>query len=130
MEDFNSELEKREWAKLSFLWCEKNLKKSKFHENIPKLIIKKSKDKLKGYYKHSKNIICIYTGSHSDKRDLCETVIHEWKHYQQDISGMYNRYITKYKRNLKNHPYEITAERFAKKYTNKCYENIKPKNEI
>ena len=120
MELFSSEEEKKKWAKLAFLWCINNLKKSRFQEKTPKLIIRKNDDKLKGYYKHSKNIICIYLGNHKDKEDLCETVIHEWKHYQQNMIGMYNRYITKYKRNQKNHPYEITANKFAKKHTNNC----------
>lgn len=113
--------EKRIVGKLAFSWCTKNLKKSKFHESHPKFIMKNRDDNLKGYFKHSKNIICVYLGSHNEKIDLIETILHEWKHYQQDIKGMYRKYITRYKRNNVNHPYEITARNFSKKYIDACY---------
>ena len=117
--------EKRRVGKLAFNWCIANLRKSKFHEGYPRFIMKSDAGSHKGYYKHSKNVICIYLGNHKDQKDLIETIIHEWKHYQQNIKVMYRKYITVYRRNNSNHPYEITATKFSKKKSIICNEWIK-----
>jgi hypothetical protein len=119
-------------AKLAYLWCVSNLKKSKYHNDVPRLIVRSSKksNSYKGYYKENKNIIVVFSKNHKSILDICETIIHEWKHYQQNISGMYDKYIVLYRRNIKNHPYEITAENFAKKHANECRKFINRENKI
>ena len=115
-----TEEKKRSAAKLAHSWCVAHLKKSRYHFDVPKLIVRSnSNKKFKGYYKEGKNLIVIFTKSHNSILDICETIIHEWKHYQQNIS-MYDTYLVVYRRNLKNHPYEVTAENFARKHGINC----------
>jgi hypothetical protein len=115
-----TEENRKKAARLSYEWCIKFLKKSKYHSKVPKLIIRSNFNKdFKGYYKEEKNLIVIFIKSHNSTLDICRTIIHEWKHYQQNMS-MYDKYIIVYKRNLKNHPYEITAENFARKHGLSC----------
>lgn len=116
-----SQEDKKIVAKLAYKWCLTNLKRSKYKKEEPKIIIRKSKNKnYKGYYSQEKNLMVIFIDNHNCILDLCETVIHEWKHYQQNIEKMYNKYIKVYRRNFKNHPYEVTAERFSKKHGANC----------
>ena len=121
----NTDLQK-ECCKLIYSWCKKNLNESKYHDKCPKLIIRNQEDKhYKGYYKAEKNLICVYPKNNKSLLDLCETIIHEWKHYQQDIEYMYDRYIIEYGKTTKNHPYEISAENFGKKHAKNCSEWVR-----
>lgn len=119
--------DKKKIAKLSYCWCLMNLKRSKYHESVPKIIIKSGQsERFRGYFNNRKNIICIFLGNHKNFDDICQTVIHEWKHYQQNLK-MYDRYITLYGRNFKNHPYEKVAENFAIKNFEECGEWVNSK---
>ena len=119
--------DKEKIAKLAYIWCLGNLKKSRYHEEPPKFFVRSSKNSnsFKGYYKEKNNLIAIFPRNHRSVLDLCETVIHEWKHYQQNIIGMYDRYETVYRRKGKNHPYEITAEKYAYKHGLACRKWVK-----
>jgi hypothetical protein len=117
---------KKKYAKLIYLWCKENLSASRYHEDFPKMILRNKKDDFfRGYYKDKNNLIGIYLKNNRSKKELCETIIHEWKHYQQNISEMYDRYIINYGYDSKNHPYEISAEKYAKRHSKKCLEWIK-----
>ncbi len=124
--------QKREACNFAYMWCVSNLKKSKYHSGIPRLFIrtKKNNSSLKGYFKVSKNLITVYPENHSTILDLCETIIHEWKHYQQNIASMYDKYEVVYRRKGRNHPYEITAESYAKKHAKECRDWIKLMTDI
>lgn len=111
---------KKKAAQLSYCWCLMNLKRSKYHDSAPKIEIKSKKsESFRGYFSPRKNIICIFLENHESFDDICQTVIHEWKHYQQNLK-MYDRYITLYRRNFQNHPYEKVAENFAIKKSKDC----------
>lgn len=111
---------------MAYRWCLLHLKPSKFQDEYPKFIIRNQKSKYyKGHYNEIKNIIYFYLGNHRSQIDICETILHEWKHYQQNIVGMYDCYFLEYGKNSKNHPYEITAETFAKKKAPICKNWIK-----
>ena len=114
--------QKTDICNFAYIWCIANLRKSKYHEGIPRIFIrsKKTDSFLKGYYKEGKNLITVYLQNHTSGLDLCETIIHEWKHYQQNIASMYDKYEVVYRRKGRNHPYEITAENYAKKHGKKC----------
>jgi hypothetical protein len=116
-------------CQLAYDWCVQNLKKSKFHSGFPKLYKRsvQSNSLLKGYYKEAKNLIAVYLDNNTTALDICETVIHEWKHYQQDIVIMYDKYETVYKRKGNNHPYEISAENYAKRHASNCLSWIQKK---
>lgn len=107
-------------------WCKKNLRGSKYHDNFPRIFTKKRENSFyMGNYNSDKNIIYIYLRNNNNLIDICETIIHEWKHFQQDIEMMYDRYIMEYGRNSENHPYERSAENYAKKHSVRCLEWIK-----
>ena len=115
------EATKRKYCKLIYSWCKENLKRSKFHDNWPKLIARKNPNEYyKGYFKGHNNVICIYLKNNKTPIDLCETIIHEWKHYEQNIVKMYDKYMRAYGRTVKNHPYEISAENYSKKHAKNC----------
>ena len=115
--------QKRKYAQLAFSWCKENFKPSKFTEGVPKLIIRKKGILFKGYYNQHKNIICIFLDKHNNLLDICNTVIHEWKHYQQNPE-IYLKYRSKYKKSLNGHPHEISARKFAEKYSRVCKQEI------
>jgi|LauGreDrversion4_2_1035121.scaffolds.fasta_scaffold68928_5 hypothetical protein len=117
---------KKKCAKLIYLWCKENLPVSRYHDNFPKMVLSNQNDKFfRGYYKDEKNLIGVYLKNNRSKKELCETIIHEWKHYQQNIYEMYDRYIVYYGYETNNHPYEISAEKYAKKHAEKCLNWLK-----
>ncbi len=117
---------KRKWASFAYDWCKKNLPESKYHDKFRKIILSNKSNKyFRGSYKDENNTITVYLKNNKSRIDICETVIHEWKHYQQNISEMYDKYIFYYGYEPKNHPYEVSAEKYAKKHSNKCFEWIK-----
>jgi hypothetical protein len=111
----------KEVAKLAFVWCSYKMGKSKYHLDLPTLKIFNIKCKeYRGHYDEVKNEIVIYLKNHRSSIDICRTIIHEWKHYQQNILIMYDVYLRVYNRKLKNHPYEISAEKTAIRLGGEC----------
>lgn len=105
-----------------FEWCENKFGKSKFNEDF-KIKISKAKDRY-GVYMRDKNTIQVNVKAHKSLLELCDTVVHEYTHYLQDMS-MYVEYFLKYNRNYDNHPYEVTANNRAKKWKKKLREDFK-----
>ena len=99
---------------------------SRFHDSLPKLRVysKPPKDEPEtfGYFNEDSNIIIVYIKPHKSMLDICDTIIHEYTHYLQDIIGMYGVYLYKYKRNYENHPYEVTAFNRGRRYRKQCLE--------
>jgi hypothetical protein len=111
----------REVAKLAFVWCSYKMGDSKYQLNFPNLkVLNKRSVEFKGHYDEVRNEIVIYLKNHRSSVDICRTIIHEWKHYQQNILVMYDTYLRVYKRKIKNHPYEISAERSAIRLGGEC----------
>ena len=111
----------REVVKLAFVWCSEIMGDSKYHLGFPTLrVLNKRCSEYKGHYDEVKNEIVVYLKNHRSPLDLCRTVIHEWKHYQQNVLVMYDVYLRVYKRKIENHPYEISAEKSAIKLGGKC----------
>jgi len=119
IKEFSNDLKiQKKWSKAIFQWCKKNLGESRYHDCYPKMITRNVRDDFyKGYYKNEKNLIYIYLKNNKTKIDLCETIIHEWKHYKQNVEGMWDRYTNVEPR---DHPYEIQAEKYAKRHAEKC----------
>jgi len=95
--------------------CRSKLGPSKYHKQKPKLICYTNpkyhnpKDPHKGYFNPITNTIHIYLNHHSTTLQLCNTIIHEYKHHQQHLNN-YHKYS--YNKN----PYEISANKTATKY--------------
>jgi len=111
----------KEVAKLAFVWCSYRLGGSRYQLGFPKLkILNERSKKYRGHYDEVRNEIVVYLKNHRSLIDICRTMIHEWKHYQQNILIMYDVYLRVYKRNLSNHPYEISAEKAAIRLGAEC----------
>lgn len=122
------------------IWCMNKFGKSKFRKDYPKLRVYKSRGNsgydnretgLRGTYWNG--VITIYLGSISSVRELCETVIHEYKHYL-----MSDREYDVLERKLKKqkcrsvdiydaHPHEKRAMKMEYKWGDVCYRELKNK---
>src|ERR1035437_3275082 len=102
-------------------WCAGKFGQSKFQDSLPKIRIYKSNGcntikyyptGLCGYYNCTTNTIVIFLGTHCSIKDLCSTVIHEYKHYLQnnsDYEPIYCKLISEGKSPMKVseiHPHE------------------------
>jgi len=105
---------KRKHIVWMFSWCYNKFGESKFNDNFDVKVSRKEKDKY-GCYIDDMDVIQINLNAHKSLIELCDTVIHEFTHYLQDMY-MYNKYFLKHNRNYDNHPYEISADNKAKKY--------------
>lgn len=99
----------RKTAKILVSWCKKKYGPSEFY-NLRSLKVKID-DLLeyKGQYCHWDNTITLNSKSHRSLLSWCNTVIHEYVHFTQDM----DRYHTEYGNRYKSHPYEIKANYFA-----------------
>lgn len=97
---------------------------SKYHDSKPKLICYQSYKYInsanthKGYYNPLTNTIHIYLLQHNSTLQLCNTIIHEYKHYKQNLNN-YHKYP--YNKN----PYEKQANQTAKKYQHSINKKLK-----
>ena len=64
-----------------------------------------------GYFDRDKNLININVKSHKTLVSICDTVIHEFVHWLQNLK-YYHRYEKKY--GYDNNPYELEAITVAK----------------
>jgi len=97
-----------------FDWCRDKFGESKFNNDFSVKISRTDKSKF-GCYLDDLDTIQVNLNMHKSLIELCDTVIHEFTHYLQDM-GMYDVYFDKYNRNYNNHPYEISADNKAKKW--------------
>jgi hypothetical protein len=109
---------KRKDVVAMYWWCVFNFGKSKYNEELPKLTVNRTITDKFGFYDPSNNVITICLKPHTSIANLCNTVIHEYTHYLQNMR-MYDIYVFKYKRSYENHPYEVSANNKAKKYEKK-----------
>jgi hypothetical protein len=119
-----------------YWWCVFSFGKSKYNEELPKLTVNRTITDKFGFYDPSNNIITVCLKPHTSIANLCNTVIHEYVHYLQNMQ-MYDVYMIKYKRSYENHPYEISANNKAKKYEKKlkefalsCAGNLAPQETV
>lgn len=118
----------REHIVMMLDYCKEKWGMSAYQNSFPKLRVYTSNPmsgrELSGTYNPETNLICIYLNNHPSVLELCDTIIHEYTHYLQNIEGMYEKYMTVYYRTYDNHPYEITARNRGAKYKWECYEYI------
>ena len=121
-------------------WCEKKFGKSNYWKYYPFLHVYKTKGKYadgefdgKGRYGHFINgEISIFLGRHKTVKELCDTVIHEYKHYLLSENEFQLEY-RKLKRQgfseenawINKHPHEKLTKKFAKKWSHVCYNDLK-----
>ena len=108
-------------------WCIDKFGLSKYHEYDPWLEIDMVRtDNPLGEYVHDNNEIIIYPNAIDNINNFISTVIHEYTHYMQSPSW-YTRYLNNLTLNevIKNlpsssHPYEIEADKVAKRNWKQC----------
>jgi len=119
-------------------WCILKFGKSKYCEDYPQLRVYNSKgvsSRLNGELglngSYVDGTITIYLGTIKSMKELCETVIHEYKHYLQN-NNEYDRLEKKLiKRGhdedyvYENHPHEKRAEKAERKWGDVCYKELR-----
>jgi hypothetical protein len=95
-------------------WCFSNFGSSTYQKRLPRVKI----DNMilaKGQFCGGENVITINVKAHRSYLDLCDTFIHEYIHYLQNMEN-YNMYFEKHRKTYKTHPYEISANNKANLY--------------
>jgi len=95
-------------------WCKIKFGESEFIDEELKIRIRKGKDKYgvyQGIYDGPINTMII--NPRGSLINICDTVIHEYIHYLQDM-WVYNELLEEY--GYEDHPQEIEAETIAEKY--------------
>jgi len=106
----------RKTAHLTLDWCIARYGAS-IHNDINSLEIRlRSKLDVFGEYDSDDNVIYLNPKKHRSLRDWCNTVIHEYTHFRQNIDGMYTKYFEK-GRTYENHPHEVAAHKTADRDT-------------
>lgn len=128
---------KREKVLLILDWCVLKFGASKYNDEFPpRLRLYKSRGTgalkniaLRGTYLDG--TICIYLGSITSYKELCETVIHEYKHYIMN-DNEYDRLTEKLKKKgrdedffLYHHPHEKRARYAERKWGKICYGELR-----
>lgn len=116
----------RYWGEKILEWCVDNLGKSKYHETPPGLVvyIKRTKDQcykdksVLGYFDEDINTIVVFAKKHNSFNSFIGTIIHEYTHYKQNITGRYHKLLEQ--SSYETHPFEIEACENEKKYIKEC----------
>lgn len=121
-------------------WCEKKFGKSEYWEYYPFLHVYKSKGRyaagdndIKGRFGQFINgEISIFLGRHKTVKELCNTVIHEYKHYLLSEDDFQREYKKLKKLGypeedawIIKHPHEKITKKFADKWAHVCYNELK-----
>jgi hypothetical protein len=105
---------KRNHVVWMFDWCKSRFGTSKFNNMFEVKVSRTDKSKY-GCYLDDLDIIQVNLNAHKSLIELCDTVIHEYTHYLQNMY-MYTQYFLKHNKSYNSHPYEISADNKAKKY--------------
>lgn len=132
---------KREKVLLILDWCVFKFGTSKYSDEFPPRIrvykscgtaaFNDNGDGLRGTYLDG--TITIYLGSNRSIKELCETIIHEYKHYlmsDDEYDVLTNIMKTRGKKlgDLKyNHPHEKRARRMEAKWGEICFQELRNK---
>ena len=130
----------REKVVMILEWCKKNFGKSKYYDDFPSLRVCRSTGS--SYYPkgdkqlfgtHRYGLITIYLGTHTSMKDLCKTVIHEYKHNllsDEKYESIMNRLEKKgYSDDdiYEKHPHEKKCKEFENKWGDICFNELRRK---
>ena len=118
-------------------WCIDKFGVSHYEPEYPSLSVYNSKgstiDKkffVAGTYNAATNRITIYLGSIKNYEKLCDTMLHEYKHYL--LSSLeYTKEYYKLKKKFTDsemhdvHPHEIECRKFGRKWNKECFDDLK-----
>jgi hypothetical protein len=111
-------------------WCQERFGKSPYKKTFPLLRVYKTSgfyadnDKFNkcGQYCSVTSIITIFLKSNNSYKELCGTVLHEYKHYLLNTT-----FSNKQIKSGKQHPHEKNCNRFEKKWKDVCFNELKDK---
>ena len=118
-------------VKLILDWCIENFGYSKYERNVPRLLVRKKGKLNYGQYCSNKNLITIRLEIHKSLLELCNTILHEYKHYKLS-SNKYTEIYLKLKAKgfshyeiHQHHLHEQLCDAFASEWENQCFNNLK-----
>lgn len=111
------------WGDKILKWCIDNMGSSKFQSFSPRIRYYKKGSLYYGYYNEDKNLIVIYLNVNKSFDLFVKTIIHEYTHYQQNITGKYRKILKK--NDYNSHPYEIIASKNEEIFFKKCKKDLK-----
>jgi hypothetical protein len=111
-------------------WCQERFGKSPHKKIFPLLRMYKTsgfyaddgKFNRCGQYCSSTTMISIFLKSNSSYRELCGTVLHEYKHYLLNTT-----FSSKQAKSGKQHPHEKYCNKFEGIWKDVCYNELKDK---
>jgi hypothetical protein len=136
MNDITTRIDRKK-VLLILEWCKKKFGKSKYWEYYPFLRVYKTKgiycdnDGDGRYGQCLEGTITVFLGRHKTVLEVCNTVIHEYKHYLLSDDNFYLKLKELKKRGVKendairNHPDEKITKKFADKWAHVCYNELK-----
>ncbi len=118
---------KSNFVKAVLSWAVKNIPNPNKRNKIPGLEISYSKPKTKHgiYYSYTKSM-CIYVNTHTSLLELCDTILHEYKHHLDMPTQAHQKQYNIYTQELGyiDNPYEKAAREFALQHRDKCIQDL------
>ena len=121
-------------------WCKNQFGRSRYVRKYPKLRVYRSTGNSYFEYRdrglfgtYNSGTIIIYLGSHDSMKELCKTVIHEYRHYLMSV----REYRSLYKDMAASgsdpevishiHPHEKECREFEEKWGGLCFSQLRKK---
>ena len=118
---------KSNFVKAVLSWALKNIPNPNKRNKIPGLEVSYTKPKTKHgiYYSNTKSM-CIYVNTHATLLELCDTILHEYKHHLDMPTQAHQKQYNTYTETVGyfNNPFEIAAREFALQHRDKCMQDL------
>lgn len=118
---------KSNFVKAVLSWALKNIPNSNKRNKIPGLKVSYSKPKTKhGIYYSNTKTMCIYVNTHATLLELCDTILHEYKHHLDMPTQAHQKQYNIYTETVGyfDNPFEIAAREFALQNRDKCLQDL------
>ena len=118
---------KSNFVKAVLCWAVKNIPNPNKRNKIPGLEVSYTKPKIKHgiYYSNTKSM-CIYVNTHATLLELCDTILHEYKHHLDMPTQAHQKQYNTYTETVGyfDNPFEIAAREFALQHRDKCMRDL------
>ncbi len=118
---------KSNFVKAVLSWVLKNIPNPNKRNKIPGLEVSYTKPKTKHgiYYSNTKSM-CIYVNTHTTLLELCDTILHEYKHHLDMPTQAHQKQYNTYTETVGyfDNPFEIAAREFALQHRDKCMQDL------
>lgn len=118
---------KSNFVKAVLSWALENIPNPNKRNKIPGLEISYTKPKTKHgiYYSNTKSM-CIYVNTHATLLELCDTILHEYKHHLDMPTQAHQKQYNTYTETVGyfDNPFEKAAREFALQHRDKCMQDL------